>query len=174
MLGINVHFLKTMIARHLDAICVSAVVQYNPQGCFVKFYGLGCWGLAVVGSDSWVAQKPSTLACTSTLHKKSIDSLSSIRASQLFIDNSPSGPWGREEKAEAFQNFPAKLGSKTDPRPRPPNLHQNVTNIIANTPGKLLTLKGSVWNSIFWQGFPPRSTLPTWAPPAKNWVCRGA
>ena len=50
--GKNVHFLKTMEARCLDAIWVSGVVQYNPQGCLAKFYGLGCWGWAVVGSDS--------------------------------------------------------------------------------------------------------------------------
>jgi len=46
-----------MKARYLDAIWVSGVVQYNPQGCFIKFYGLICWGWAVVGSDSWDFQK---------------------------------------------------------------------------------------------------------------------
>jgi len=55
--GKNVHFLKTMEARCLDAIWVSGVVQYNSQGCLAKFYGLGCWGWAVVGSDSWEVNK---------------------------------------------------------------------------------------------------------------------
>jgi hypothetical protein len=48
-------FLKTMEARCLDAL--SGVVQYNPQVCLAKFYGLGCWGWAVVGSDSWEVNK---------------------------------------------------------------------------------------------------------------------
>ena len=48
-----------------------------------------------------------------------------------------------------------KGGPKPDLDPRPPDLHQNVRNIIANTPGKLLAPEGSFWKSIFWQGFPP-------------------
>jgi len=48
-----------------------------------------------------------------------------------------------------------KPGSKSDPHPRPPDLHQNVPNICANTPGKLLAPEGSYWESTFWQGFPP-------------------
>ena len=37
-------FFEIHKARYLDAIWVSDVVQYNPQGCFIKFYGLGCSG----------------------------------------------------------------------------------------------------------------------------------
>ena len=44
-----------MEARCLDAL--SGVVQYNPQVCLAKFYGLGCWGWAVVGSDRWGVKK---------------------------------------------------------------------------------------------------------------------
>ena len=31
----------------------------DPQGCFAKFYdyGMGCWGWAVVSSDSWEVNK---------------------------------------------------------------------------------------------------------------------
>jgi len=48
-----------------------------------------------------------------------------------------------------------KRGPKPDLHPRPPHLHHNVRNIIANTPGKLLAPEGSFWKSSFWQGFPP-------------------
>jgi len=48
-----------------------------------------------------------------------------------------------------------KGGPKADLHPRPPDLHQNVPNIIANTPGTLMVPGRSFWKFIFWQGFPP-------------------
>ena len=61
------------------------------------------------------------------------------------------------------QAFPCqKGGPKPDLHPRPPHLHHNVRNIIANTPGKLLAPEGSFWKSLFWQGFPP-------CPPGRPW-----
>jgi hypothetical protein len=55
---------------------------------------------------------------------------------------------------DSMCHFPAKTGSKSDPHPRPPDLHQNVPNNIANTPGKLLAPEGSFWKSLS-DGFPP-------------------
>ena len=49
----------------------------------------------------------------------------------------------------------SKEGPKPDLDLIPPNLHQNVSNIIANTPGKLLAPEGSFWKSKFWQEFHP-------------------
>ena len=57
LLGKNLHFLKSMDARYLYSIWISGVVQYNPQRCSAKFYGLGCWGWAVVNSDRWEVNK---------------------------------------------------------------------------------------------------------------------
>jgi len=57
LLGKNVHFLKALKARCLDSIWVSEVIHYNLQRCSAKFYGLGCWGWAVVNSDRWEVNK---------------------------------------------------------------------------------------------------------------------
>ena len=97
----NVHFLKSMEARCLDTIWVAGVVQYNPQGCFAKFYGLGCWGWAVMGRN------PAKIG------------LGRLGLCHYFID---------------LAGFPAKSGvkggQKPELHPRPPDLHQNVGNII--------------------------------------------
>jgi len=59
-------------------------------------------------------------------------------------------------RLKKIRTFPCqKGGPKPDLHPKTPDLHQNVHNIIANTPGKLLAPEGSFWISIFWQGFPP-------------------
>jgi hypothetical protein len=42
-----------------------------------------------------------------------------------------------------------KGGPKPDLDPRPPDLHQNVCNIIANTTGKLMAPGRSFWKSTF-------------------------
>jgi hypothetical protein len=77
-------------------------------------------------------------------------------------------------KALNFTTSHAKGGLKPDLHPWPPDLNQKVPNIIADTLGKLMVPGRSFWKSTFWQGFPPISTLPTWATPATSWVCRGA
>jgi len=58
-----------------------------------------------------------------------------------------------------------KGGPKPNLHPRPSDLHQNVPNIIANTPGKLMVPGRSFCKIRFLAGI---STLPTWAPPATN------
>ena len=50
--------------------------------------------------------------------------------------------------------FP-KGGPKPDLDPRPPDLHQNVHNIIANTPGKLMAPEGSFGNPLSDRDFHP-------------------
>ena len=47
-----------------------------------------------------------------------------------------------------------KGGPKPNLHPRPSD-HQNVPNMIANTPGKSMVPGRSFWKSTFWQGFPP-------------------
>jgi len=48
-------------------------------------------------------------------------------------------------------HFPLpKGGLKPDLHPRPPDLHQNVPQIIANTFGKLMVPGRSLWKSTFW------------------------
>jgi hypothetical protein len=48
---------STVFGRYLSIRSCSAF--YDPHGCFAKFfdYGLGCWGWAVVSSDSWEVNK---------------------------------------------------------------------------------------------------------------------
>ena len=48
---------STVFGRYLSIRSCSAF--YDPQGCVAKFYeyGLGCWGWAVVSSDSWEVNK---------------------------------------------------------------------------------------------------------------------
>ena len=55
----------------------------------------------------------------------------------------------------SFANSPAKGGPKLDRDPRPPDLHQNVPNIIANTPVKLMVPGRSFFKLSFWQGILP-------------------
>jgi hypothetical protein len=151
-----------MEARCLDAIRVSGVVQYNPQGCFIKFYGLGCWGWAVMGSDSRDFQKVCNY-CTSFKTpfwhpKKSVwDDLDRVTFSQIWQVSLP--------KVGSNQNRTFIPGPRT---------FTKMSGILFRTPLIFLAPGRSFRKSTFWQGFPPRSTLPTWAPPAKNWVCRGA
>ena len=68
---------------------VLGTLQYAPKAYPVKFYGLECWGWAVVGSDSY---GPSVTSCKNR-----------------FSDSC------RDKKAEAFRDFPAKRGSRTGP-----------------------------------------------------------
>ena len=104
--GKNVHFLKTMEARCLDAIWVSGVVQYNPQGCFIKFYGLGCWGWAVVGSDSWDIQKYATPSKTLFWHHPLFSWL--INKKNICSDTSWNALSGPEKPAKLFQKAPLR------------------------------------------------------------------
>jgi hypothetical protein len=56
-----------------------------------------------------------------------------------------------------------KGGQKPDLHPRPPDHHQKVPNIIANTPGELMVPGKCFWKFTFWQGFspcPPRHLPP--------------
>jgi len=153
-----------MEARCLDAIWVSGVVQYNPQGCFIKFYGLGCWGWAVVGSDSWDFQKYAIYCTpfkTPFWHpQKSVwDDLNCVNFSQIWQVSLP------KVGSNRVQNRTFIPGPRT---------FTKMSGILFRTPLIFLAPGRSFWKSTFRQGFPPRSTLPTWAPPAKNWVCRGA
>ena len=52
-------------------------------------------------------------------------------------------------------HFPCQKGGPLDLHPRPPDLHQNVPNSIANTPGKLMVPGRSFFKSAFWQGTLP-------------------
>ena len=57
LLGKNGAFLKTPETSFLAITWVSGTLEYAPKAYPVKFYGLECWGWAVVGSDSWDFQK---------------------------------------------------------------------------------------------------------------------
>jgi len=94
LLGKNGAFLETPETRFLAITWVSGTLQYAPKAYPVKFYGLKCWGWAVVGSDSY---GPSVSSCNNR-----------------FSDSC------RDKKAEAFWNFPAKRGSNTGPWPQIP------------------------------------------------------
>ena len=134
------------------------------QGIPCQVYGLECWGWAVEAATADIF-KSHQLA---TSHKRSIGSLGTIKTSKIFNDNSPTKPrWATRVIAvdnycyKCFKEPAAKTGSriyagrkrlkfrcqkvgpKPDPDPRPPDLHQNVRNNIANTPGKLLAPEGS-------------------------------
>jgi hypothetical protein len=50
--GKNNAFLETLETRFLATTWVSGVLRYAPRACPVKYYGLECWGWAVVGSNS--------------------------------------------------------------------------------------------------------------------------
>jgi len=91
LLGKNGAFLETLETSFLAITWVSGTLQYAPKACPVKYYGLECWGWAVVGSDSWDFQKPSIQLALATSHTRSIGSLGIIRTSKIFNDNSPSG-----------------------------------------------------------------------------------
>jgi hypothetical protein len=75
LLGKNGAFLETLETRFLATIWVLGALLYAPKACPVKFYGLECWGWALVGSDSWdIQHKLSPLLCsTATMHPASIE-----------------------------------------------------------------------------------------------------
>ena len=54
LLGKNDAFLETPETRFLAITLVSGALQYIPKACPVEFYGLECWGWAVVAATAEV------------------------------------------------------------------------------------------------------------------------
>ena len=150
--------------RFLATTWVLGTLQYAPKAYPVKFYGLEYWGWAVVAVTAevnpnpcnihtglkhlfqWRAERTARFEFVALFQRVSLESL---------IKNRFAPTWA-VHFFHSFANSPAKRGvQKPDLDPRPPDLHQNVRNIIANTPGKLLAPEGSFFNPFSGRDFHP-------------------
>jgi len=73
--------------------------------------------------------------------------------------------------SHSFANSPAKRGSKTGPWPQTPGPSPKCPQYYCKHPWQVAGTRGELLKIHFMAGI---STLPTWAPPATNWVCRDA
>ena len=149
---------------------VSGTLQYAPKACPVKFNGLGCWGWAVMGSDSWdlyrslvspsehrlIRQimpderynKTQTIRLTREgRNRQTYHCLNLVCTFNRVQQNNRDPKRFSGCRLKKIALIPAKRGSKTGPSPQTPGPAPNVRNIIANTPGKLMAPEKSFWKS---------------------------
>ena len=141
-----------------------------------SIYGLECWRWAVVGTDSWKWKKTRICAQLSIYKSDStkwLEILTSSPQEELERAGMPQNVkisfaihTFRSKRMFLVMSLP-KGGPKPDLHPRP---SQKCPQNYCKHPWQVDGTREELLEIHFLQGFPPISTLPTWAPPATNWV----